>query len=202
MIIGIDFDNTIINYENIFGELAIEKEIVPQNLAKDKNSVKDYLINRNNEDEWTILQGEVYGGEILRASFYPGVLDALNFFKKNNHKIYIISHRTKYPYKGKKIDLHSAARNFLHKNKFFVTDGGFVEQVNTYFETSIEKKIQRIIESNCDIFIDDLKKVLMLLPENIKKVHFCPNAVKGLSSSPFKQLRSWSDSQSFFTHDA
>ena len=97
MIIGIDFDNTIINYENIFGELAIEKEIVPQNLAKDKNSVKDYLINRNNEDEWTILQGEVYGGEILRASFYPGVLDALNFFKKNNHKIYIISHRTKYP---------------------------------------------------------------------------------------------------------
>ena len=77
-----------------------------------------------------------------------------------------------------------------------------MEQVNTYFETSIEKKIQRIIESNCDIFIDDLKKVLMLLPENIKKVHFCPNAVKGLSSSPFKQLRSWSDSQSFFTHDA
>lgn len=205
MIIGIDFDNTIINYENIFGELAIEKEIVPQNLAKDKNSVKDYLINRNNEDEWTILQGEVYGGEILRADFYPGLIDALNFINKNDHIIYIISHRTKYPYKGKKIDLHAAAQNFLQKNKFFVNDGGCVKQSNTYFEKTIEKKIQRIIELNCDIFIDDLKKILMLLPENIEKVHFCPDAVKGdssSSSSPFKQLRSWSNLQSFFIQDA
>ena len=202
MIIGIDFDNTIINYENIFGELAIEKELIPSYLAKDKNSVKDYLINKNCEDQWTILQGEVYGGEILRASFYPGLIDALNFFYKNKHIIYVISHRTKYPYKGKKTDLHAAAQKFLKKNKFFVNDGGFVEKLNTYFETTIEKKIQRIIELNCDIFIDDLKKVLMLLPATIERVHFCPNASKRPGSSPFKELRSWSKLQRLIIQNA
>ena len=53
----------------------------------DREYTIDYLISKNDEEQWTILQGEVYGKEILRASFYPGLLEALNFFNKNNHRI-------------------------------------------------------------------------------------------------------------------
>ena len=61
MIIGFDFDNTIINYSKSFTKLAKLKNLVPEKINKDKISIRNYLRKNNIEDEWTILQGEVYG---------------------------------------------------------------------------------------------------------------------------------------------
>ena len=75
MIIGIDFDNTIINYTNSFIDLSKKKKLVPKKNNKNKISIKNYLIKKNIEYEWTILQGEVYGKNIMRAEIYFGVLE-------------------------------------------------------------------------------------------------------------------------------
>ena len=66
MIIGIDFDNTIIKYDNLFYEIALEKKLIPKTLQKNKEEVKNFFINNNIENQWTMLQGEVYGSKISR----------------------------------------------------------------------------------------------------------------------------------------
>ena len=74
MIIGIDFDNTIINYTKSFINLSRKKKLVPERNNKNKISIRNYLRRKNIEYEWTILQGEVYGKNIMRAEIYFGVL--------------------------------------------------------------------------------------------------------------------------------
>ena len=43
MIVGIDFDNTIVCYDSLFYNIALEKGLIPSNISKSKNSVRDYL---------------------------------------------------------------------------------------------------------------------------------------------------------------
>ena len=84
MIIGFDFDNTIINYTKSFIYLSRKKKLVPEKNNKNKISIRNYLRKNNIEDEWTILQGEVYGKNIMRAEIYVGVLEALLYLSKKN----------------------------------------------------------------------------------------------------------------------
>ena len=46
MIVGFDFDNTIISYEKLFKKIAYKKRLVPKNIKPNKNSVKRYLISK------------------------------------------------------------------------------------------------------------------------------------------------------------
>ena len=77
MIVGFDFDNTIISYEKLFKKIALKKKLVSKKIKPNKNSIKSYLIKEKQEKEWTILQGEVYGRYVMDAKIYAGV-------KKNN----------------------------------------------------------------------------------------------------------------------
>ena len=67
-------------------------------------------------EEFTELQGLIYGKEILRAKPMQGVIDAMSRNKSMKIDLIIISHKTRFPYKGEKIDLHKAAMNWLNKN--------------------------------------------------------------------------------------
>ena len=46
------------------------------------------------------------------------MFNALLNIQKNGYKLKIISHKTKYPIKGDKYDLHKGALNWLIKNNF------------------------------------------------------------------------------------
>ena len=47
--IGIDFDNTIVDYDLAFYLAALEKKLIPEKTPKTKKSVRDYLRSINNE---------------------------------------------------------------------------------------------------------------------------------------------------------
>ena len=47
MIVGFDFDNTLINYTNSFKKLAKRKKIVPEEINIDKISIRNYLRDKN-----------------------------------------------------------------------------------------------------------------------------------------------------------
>ena len=53
MVLGLDFDNTIINYNELFHKIAFEKNLIPADLPKEKNAVRNYL--RENEIENEII---------------------------------------------------------------------------------------------------------------------------------------------------
>jgi hypothetical protein len=195
MIVGFDFDNTIINYSYLFTALAKKKKLIKKNLKLDKNKIKNFLIQNNKEKEWTEIQGEVYGKEIMKAKIFQGFNNIFRSLLKNGVQVYIVSHKTKYPYLGRKINLRNAAlrwikKNIINRNK----DLNFTLK-NIYFENSIEDKINRIKVLKCNVFIDDLPSILQLLPKKIEKFLFNPNTNK--LKKKFQIIRSWTKINKF-----
>lgn len=190
MLIGIDFDNTIVSYDRLFHELAMQKGLISEEVKPDKVSIREYLNNRNKGDEFTKLQGEVYGKEIERAIPCIGVENALRTMKRLGHELIIISHKTKYPYKGIKYNLHEAAWRWLNKHKF--TDASKLDfnNQNVIFKEKLEDKVKLINNSGCDVYIDDLEVVLNNINKSIKRVHYDIKYRKEEKSSHIK-MSSW-----------
>ena len=73
MKIGIDFDNTLVCFDELFYRAAMEKKLIPAFLPTSKEQVRDYLRKQKKEDLWTELQGYVYGVLIKDAPAFEGV---------------------------------------------------------------------------------------------------------------------------------
>ena len=80
MIIGVDFDNTIVCYDGIFHRLALERKLIPLELQQSKLAVRDFLRRAGREEEWTELQGQVYGVGMPQAIPYPNALPFINAY--------------------------------------------------------------------------------------------------------------------------
>src|SRR3569833_3365170 len=110
MRIGIDFDNTIACYDGVFHAAALERGLIPADLGRDKNSVRDHLNGSGRKDDFTELQGYVYGARMDLVSPYPGFADFVTAARKAGHDLFIVSHKTKHPFLGPQHDMHAAAR--------------------------------------------------------------------------------------------
>ena len=55
-------------------------------------------------------------------------------------RVYIISHKTKYPYIGEKYDLHKAAKKWLRHYLFLSPKGAKISEENVFFNVSKVKK--------------------------------------------------------------
>lgn len=177
MRIGIDFDNTLVCYDQLFWKLASDRNLIAATVPMRKDAVRDELRRRGLEPEWTKLQGQAYGSRILEAAPFPGVIQALDEFRHRKWTAYVISHKTRTPIAGDPHDLHAAARGWL-------TSCGLVNSPHTdltldrvHFELTKQDKLQRITELNCDVFIDDLPELLMDVefPPNVQRVLFDPH---------------------------
>ena len=172
--LGLDFDNTLIDYDEVFFKLALEKNLIPPSINKDKKSVRKFFIDNNIEDEFINLQGEVYGLKVLEAKQSLGMFEALRSLKNDNYELIIVSHKTKYPYSGKKYDLHKAASNWLEVNKFFDQNGLAMKRENVYFEITKEDKISRIEQLDISFYVDDLQSILSMIKPSIKRILYSP----------------------------
>lgn len=170
MRIGIDLDNTLISYDSIFFETALSKGLINQNFPKTKIAIRDYLRKINKDNTFTELQAEIYGPLVKNAEIFDGVVETLTQLSCNN-KLYIVSHKTKYPYSGQKYNLRLFADEWLKKHGLH-TDCKNSPITKIFYENNIEDKIQRISNLDCDLFIDDLPKILELLPKKTKGILF------------------------------
>ena len=173
-LLGLDFDNTLVHYDHLFHELAKEKKLIGDSGPRTKSGIRDYLKQRNEENEFTILQGEVYGLHILRASPAEGMLDALKEISNMGIDMCIVSHKTRTPYKGPQYDLHKAAWNWLEKHGFFSQEGLNWSRDQVFFEETKDAKINRISTLKCNFYVDDLPEILKSLPVELKKIHYDP----------------------------
>tara|TARA_A100001388_G_C28749978_1_gene491604 strand:- start:643 stop:1248 length:606 start_codon:yes stop_codon:yes gene_type:complete len=187
--LGLDFDNTLIDYDEVFFKLALEKNLIPPSINKDKKSVRKYFIDNNIEDEFINLQGEVYGLKVLEAKQSFGMFEALRSLK-DNYELIIVSHKTKYPYSGKKYDLHKAASNWLEVNKFFDQNGLAMKRENVYFEITKENKISRIEQLDISFYIDDLQSILSMINPSIKRILYSPKLNEKIDKD-FYLLENW-----------
>ena len=177
--IGVDFDNTIVCYDELFHRLALERGLIGPDIPPVKTRVRDALRRAGREADWTALQGIVYGERLLEAAPFPGVLDFFHGCKQKNISVCIISHKTKHPVIGPPIDLHAAARNWLREWGFFNTGETGLDADNAYFELTKQEKLSRIETTACTHFIDDLPELLREteFPQNVQRILFDPRRI-------------------------
>ncbi|ALU44785.1 hypothetical protein [Pseudoalteromonas rubra] len=174
MIIGIDFDNTIADYTGVFYRVGCALGWLPESVGQSKNEVKQYFIDLGNEAKWTELQGIVYGKEITQARPYPDCLDTLKQWRKQGHTLKLISHKTRYPIIGERVNFHVAATGWLEANGFVGKIDAPFEKTDLFFNETKEDKLLRISTLDCELFVDDLESIFnhALFPAQCKKVLF------------------------------
>lgn len=189
--IGIDFDNTIVDYSQVMREY-VKKSKLQADLSNIhvKHIKESMLLRPGGSKHWIKFQGIVYGSLIDKATPARGIKHFLRMCELKSFKVSIISHRSSYPIVGKRVDLRLAAYRWLEKNNFFSDLGISTEDV--FFEETRQQKITRITKSHCTHFIDDLEDVFLDLqfPKNIIKILFAP--YKQSAKSPkYIQVQNW-----------
>jgi hypothetical protein len=196
-IIGVDFDNTIVCYDETFYAAAVEKKLIPPETPKNKESVRNYLRKIGQEPVWTELQGYVYGVKMREVTPYPGVIDFFISAVRNEIPVCIISHKTLFPYAGPGYNLHKAAYDWLDSQRFF--DPGYIglDPKKVFFELSMNEKLNRISNMQCTHFIDDLPELFSkaAFPINVNKILFNPNREdsKPIDSADYLIFPTWQD---------
>ena len=158
MRLGIDFDNTIVCYDGVFHAMAVRRDLIPPEIGTGKDEVRNYLRAAGREDDWTELQGEIYGAGMALAQPWPGVLDFFRCALKAGIPVFIVSHKTRHPFRGPRHDLHAAALGWLEAHGMFDEVGLPCEHV--FFELTKEEKLARIAALGCSHFVDDLPEFL------------------------------------------
>lgn len=194
MIVGFDFDNTIVNYDNVFFKIALKKKFISKNISKNKSAIKEHFFKRGKIKNWKILQSEVYGKQIFQAKPYKGFLKILKKLLYKKIEVKIISHKTLHPYYGEKINLHDLSKKWIKKNIKIELR----KKIKVYFEKTEKKKIQRIKKAKCDFFVDDLESILKQLPLKTKKILFSPKKKSAKSNAKFIIISSWHELSRIF----
>jgi len=195
MRIGIDFDNTIVSYDALFFKVAVEQDVVPSDIPVNKLAIRDFLRRAGKEDIWTEMQGYVYGARMEEAEAFAGLFDVLRLLRSQRHTLYIVSHKTRYPFIGPKYDLHAAARAWLAGN-LQMPGSSLIEDGNIFFELTKAEKISRVTALECDLFIDDLPEILLAddFPPATQRLLFDPEAChSGGLPDAVDSIRSWDE---------
>jgi len=191
MKIGLDFDNTIVCYDQSIALLADEYFDLPNEIPRTKLGLRNYLRSQHREPEWTAFQGQLYGPGMFYAKPFEGAINTMQQLIAEGCELTIVSHRSRFPYAGPKYDLHDAAHNWiireLHPNKIFDESSQRI-----YFLETFSEKLAQISDSNFDVFLDDLSTVLESadFPESTLGILFNPAATH-YQHERINQIQSW-----------
>jgi hypothetical protein len=183
MRIGLDFDNTIIRYDEVFQRAAKARGLIAGDFSGTKQQVRDAIrLQPEGETKWQALQGYVYGRGIGEAKLFPGVSEFLRRARRNGDTVLIVSHKTEYGHFDRdKVNLRSAALRWMEIQGFFSEDGFSIARDDVYFASTRSEKVSRIANLNCDFFVDDLEEVLSDpgFPPSVRRIFLSASAVVG-----------------------
>jgi hypothetical protein len=104
----------------------------------------------------------------------------------------IISHKTRFPFRGPAADLHRAAWDWFSHHQFFHPSPIGLLPHGVYFEETKEGKLARIGSLGCTHFVDDLPEFLLEpgFPVHVERILFDPGRI-GTSDPRFYRAASW-----------
>ncbi len=179
MIIGVDFDNTLITYDNVFYTLAIEQKYVTPNASASKKSIRDQIRQSpNGEIKWQQLQALAYGPRITEASIFDGVTRFFALCKSLHITTHIISHKSETAQFSKEGEnLREAAVNWMTQQGFFDKSKLGLTRDNIHFGSTRQDKIDHIVRLGCTHFIDDLVEVFQeeTFPSSVQRILYSPS---------------------------
>ena len=75
--IGLDFDNTLVLYDELFYQYALSTGTIEEDIPHTKIAVRKFLIDINMENIFTEMQGIVYGRLIKEAPIQNGLIESI-----------------------------------------------------------------------------------------------------------------------------
>ena len=160
MRVGIDLDNTIIDYNSLVYDISIRNKLIKIGFAKDKKKIKESLLVNGKESEWRNIQSLIYGKEIFKAKLFSNFIDFILESRKKNYFLQIISHKTEVSNLTKKgPNLRKASMDWMNQNKFF--SNLEFKPTDIHFESTRMEKIKKINSIGFDYFIDDLEEIFI-----------------------------------------
>ena len=204
MRIGLDFDNTIIRYDDVFRGAAIARGLLSDAFSGTKQQVRDAIrLMPDGERHWQALQGYVYGKGIRSATPFPGLDGFLRRARALGDTILVVSHKTEYGhFDPERVSLRGAAMDWMEERGFFTEQGFSLVPGNIHFTASRPEKLGRIGELACDIFIDDLEEVLSdpTFPISVRRILLADCADQG-ADLPYEVCRDWAAIQELVFFD-
>jgi hypothetical protein len=160
--IGIDLDNTLINYDAVFCAFAKERSLLDSAAATGKAAIREALRAMPEGDLlWQRLQGAVYGKGVRHAVLFDGAAGFLQRAREQGGEVFIVSHKTEFGhFDPDRVNLRDAALDWMKGQGFFRDDGFGIPKQNVLFTATRSDKIAAIAELDVDVFIDDLPEVL------------------------------------------
>ncbi len=180
LMVGVDLDNTIVDYDALLRGLVSERGLVAGSGKTGKKDVRDMVRRmKDGENEWQKLQGALYGPRMGEALPAEGAATFLTACRKQGVCFCIISHKTEYAGRADTgTNLRDAARVWLGKNGFFAAEGPAMSDGDVWFESTRGEKIARIRSLECTHFIDDLEETFQeeSFPDSVEKILYLAGA--------------------------
>ena len=199
-VIGVDFDNTIVSYDDVMHETAQQFGLIESSMKKNKKAIRDYIRQLpDGELQWQKLQTFVYGKAMDRAGIFEGVQEFFHSCQQHKIKVYIVSHKTMYGSMDQdKTNLRDAALRWMADKKFFETSGFGLSKDQIFFESTRQEKINRIKTLGCTHFIDDLEETFREadFPKDIEKILYADYPVDSINN--IKAFDTWKGINDYF----
>ncbi|HUE76019.1 MAG TPA: hypothetical protein VMP10_04250 [Chloroflexota bacterium] len=178
-VIGVDFDNTIADYDDLMYNIGVERGLVQPGFIRSKRLIRDAIrALPDGETHWRGLQVTAYGLRMHEARLIEGVRDFFLQCRRRRIPVYIVSHKTEYANFGDAlVNLRDAASAWLDKHGFFDESEIGLRREHVFFETTRLDKIARIRQLGITHFIDDLEETFgeESFPSEVDKILFAPH---------------------------
>ena len=178
-VIGVDFDNTLVSYDRLMHNVAVEWGLLPAGAVQTKKRIRDRIRELpDGEARWRKLQGVVYGPRMHEAVPIDGVADFLRLCKDHGVRLYVASHKSEYGhFDPSGTNIRSSATDWMRTQGFFDTESSVLAPGDVYFESTRMGKVDRIRRLVCTHFIDDLEETFLegSFPAGVEKVLYSPD---------------------------
>ncbi len=196
LVIGVDFDNTLVSYDDLIYSVALERGLVGNGTGKGKKDIRDAIRRLDDgEIEWQRIQGVVYGPRMHEAKPSDGAEAFLSRCADRGISVYVVSHKTRFAgYDDTRTDLRAAALSWIERQGWFGDSGPGLSWDSVYFESGRREKVERIGQLQCTHFIDDLEETFLEdgFPEGVQRILYAPYPTDTVAPG-LATVSSWSE---------
>ena len=193
MRIGLDFDNTLAGYDELFRAAAAAAGLAEAAAAPTKKAVRDLArASAEGDVAWQRLQALVYGRLMPQAALIDGVAPFLAECRRRGWRLFVVSHKTETaPYDPDRVNLRDAARGWMTARGFFDPAGFGLDPADVTFCATRAEKIARIRDLDVRAFVDDLEEVFTEpdFPQGPERYLYHP--ARPLPDGPFRAFADW-----------
>lgn len=205
-LIGVDFDNTVVRYDDVLRHEASRQGWLSSKEGFDKKDIRDAIRRLpDGELKWRTLQAAVYGPHMGRAQLAVGVERFFASCRRAKIPVRIISHKTEHPAAGdKRMRLRDTALEWMRNHRFFDSEGLGLSPGDVYFESTRADKCARIQSLGCTHMIDDLEETFLedAFPMSVEKILYAPSGSPAAWLPGVYVFRTWMEIDHYFFHKA